>query len=679
MALLVAYAFMTGTAAADASAAIETETSPAMVQARSAQLAQLDALVRTGGDALPALRRAASGFDETAPYADQLGYLQLLAQAERDAGRMDEAYAVDDRIAWLAEANGDATHAAVGALGNVARKLRADPAAALKALGALDTRHATVRDPQFVAMVQQTYGDVYLALGQFDFALGHYLKALDLVRRHPDILGPRASDLWVALAKLYTYTGAPDKIADALASIDDRHAALPALTRVRIQVYRGLIEAIRDNQGEARAAYERALALARAHGLTKVEANILGNIADTYLEQTLYPQAERAARDALPVAERSGDVDAVLLAKANLGLALLGQGRIDDGSALIDEVAAAKRKAGSPDLKTLLAEESLALERAGQTGRALAVLREQNAVAVRQASVAREKSVAVLQEQFNAQQRAIQIDALRRENALKDREIAQRRVWQLIASGGAGLALLLCGFVYHLYRRSRRTQRRLEELNEELAFHSTHDALTGLLNRRSFRERMLLRDGAVVPGQAGQPGRNSGPRAECFILIDIDHFKPINDRYGHGAGDEVLVEVARRLRETVGERGLTMRWGGEEFLVYVESGDAAGAVDHAALLRDLLLAMAGQPLTVEGGAALTVTVSAGALSLPIGAGFGIASGADDVNGRRRGWQQAVALADHALYKSKADGRNRAYLIDGAGASRLILPECVAAA
>jgi diguanylate cyclase (GGDEF)-like protein len=642
--------------------------------------------VRAGGDALPALRRAASGFDDTAPYADQLGYLQLLAQAERDAGRMDDAYAVDDRIAWLAEANGDATHAAVGALGDVARKLRADPTAALKALGALDTRNAAVRDPQFVAMVQQTYGDVYLALGQFDFALGHYLKALDLVRRHPDILGPRASDLWIALAKLYTYTGAPDKIADALASIDDGHVALPALTRVRIQVYRGLIEAIRDRQGEARAAYERALALARAHGLTKVEANILGNIADTYLEQTLYPQAERAARDALPVAERSGDVDAVLLAKANLGLALLGQGRIDDGSALIDEVAAAKRKAASPDLKTLLAEESLALERAGQTGRALAVLREQNAVAVRQASVAREKSVAVLQEQFNAQQRAIQIDALRRENALKDREIAQRRIWQLIASGGAGLALLLCGFVYRLYRRSRRTQRRLEELNQELAFHSTHDALTGLLNRRSFRERMMLRDGAVAPGQAGQvshPGRSGGPRAECFILIDIDHFKPINDRYGHGAGDEVLVEVARRLREMVGERGLTMRWGGEEFLVYVESDNVAGAVDHAALLRDLLMAMAGQPLTVEGGATLTVTVSAGALSLPVGAGFGPASGADDRNGdvssRRRGWQQAVALADHALYKSKADGRNRAYLIDGAGASRLILPACAAAA
>ena len=165
----------------------------------------------------------------------------------------------------------------------------------------------------------------------------------------------------------------------------------------------------------------------------------------------------------------------------------------------------------------------------------------------------------MLQEQFNAQQRAIQIEGLRRANVLKDREIKQRRVWQLIASSGAALALLLCGFVFRLYRRSQRTQRQLELLNTELAFHSTHDALTGLLNRRSFRERMQVRAQRCDGGQGALP-------AECFVLLDIDHFKAINDRHGHAAGDEVLVEVARRaarggrrtrrLRDALGRRGI---------------------------------------------------------------------------------------------------------------------------
>jgi diguanylate cyclase (GGDEF)-like protein len=222
-------------------------------------------------------------------------------------------------------------------------------------------------------------------------------------------------------------------------------------------------------------------------------------------------------------------------------------------------------------------------------------------------------------------------------------------VWQLIASSVAALALLLCGFVFRLYRRSQRTQRQLELLNTELAFHSTHDALTGLLNRRSFRDRMQARGERAA--------------AECFILLDIDHFKAINDRYGHGAGDEVLVEVARRLRAAVGGRGLVLRWGGEEFLVYVESPARTG---HAGLVRALLDVLAASPVALEGGDVLAITLTAGALSLPAGAATG--------------WQQALALADHALYKGKQDGRNRAYLVDGAAAGmaalrpELILPD-----
>jgi diguanylate cyclase (GGDEF)-like protein len=201
-----------------------------------------------------------------------------------------------------------------------------------------------------------------------------------------------------------------------------------------------------------------------------------------------------------------------------------------------------------------------------------------------------------------------------------------------------------------LYRRSVRASGRLRELNEELAFHSTHDALTGLLNRRSFRAEMARR----TPGTGG-----------CFVLLDIDHFKSINDRLGHAAGDEVLVEVARRLRACVDARGLVLRWGGEEFLVHVDGGDTAG---HADLVRGLLCAVAAAPVRMADGQDVAVTITAGALVVP--------PGADTV----LDWQHALALADEALYRGKQDGRRCAYVVetDAAGSatrSTRVAPDC----
>jgi diguanylate cyclase (GGDEF)-like protein len=195
----------------------------------------------------------------------------------------------------------------------------------------------------------------------------------------------------------------------------------------------------------------------------------------------------------------------------------------------------------------------------------------------------------------------------------------------------------------------------LVEAHAEADRRSRTDMLTGAFNRRHFTgllESLLTQDQAP----AGQL---------AVLLVDIDHFKSINDRLGHAAGDEVLVEVAQRLRACVDARGRVLRWGGEEFLVHVDGGDTAG---HADLVRGLLCAIAAAPVRMADGQDVAVTITAGALVVP--------PGADTVVD----WQHALALADEALYRGKQEGRRCAYLVetDAAGSatrSTRVAPDC----
>jgi diguanylate cyclase (GGDEF)-like protein len=598
----------------------------------AAALARLEGLVRTAdAGALPALL-AAQNEVMAGTYADRIAYLKLLRRAYADRGDTAAAGQAAERIVRMAHAQGDALNTALGQLARAGATGGLGQTAALAAVTDIDVRHADLRDPEFTAALQQAYGDAYLQLGQYDFAHSHYLKALEIARRHPALLEPTVNGLRLAIAKVYVYTRAPDKVLATLAEIDPDGGPLPPPSAARRFVIEGIAHVMQGHPDRGRVAYYKGLAIAHAHGLALFEANALGNIADSWLEDGKYVEAERAARAALPLAAKSGDAPTRRIAAANLGFALAGQGHMLEGLAYIDRVLAEQRAEGAlPEMVNVLLEKSRMLEKAGLVRQALQALQAQQEVAAKLAAAEHEHTGKVLQEQFEAQRRAIEIESLRRENAVKDAQIRKRRMWQLIASTGAAVALLLCGFVWMLYRRSVRTSRRLRELNEELAFHSTHDALTGLLNRRSFRAAMAAR----TPG---------GSR--CFVLLDIDHFKSINDRLGHAAGDEVLVEVARRLGACVATQGLALRWGGEEFLVHADGGDAAS---HAALVRALLGAVAREPVATADGQRVDVTVTAGALSLPAGC-----DGAID-------WQHAVALADRALYRGKQDGRRCAYL------------------
>lgn len=596
------------------------------------------------GKARTMLVQEGPGLIAGAPYADRIHYLRLLRRLHADAGSLRYVNEINEQIITLAEAEGDALHLALASLGRAQTLIAGNqPGPGLGLLATLGARYGSLGNPEFDAGLETLTGSAHSALGQYDRALEHFMRALDVVRQHPAVWTPREADIRLAMARMYINLRDPARALDALRAIRARGKRLPPRLDASVPVFEGRALVAQGELGAALGAFDTALVLARRHALTSVEAGILGDIADVHLKTRRYADAETAARSALALA-RAGDADITRqVATANLGFALFGQGREQEGLRHVDGVIAEMRKSGalSPVVQ-ILVEKSQALERAGRFREALAVTREREAVAAQLALDERNKAIAALQEQFKAREQAARIDHLSRDNAVKDAEISQRQLLQTVASLGAALALFLCAGVLWLYRKSVRTGRQLTELNQELAYRSAHDPLTGLFNRRSFHDRMRSR--------TGQPQARLDA-AECFTLLDIDHFKRINDEYGHAVGDAVLVEVGKRLRQAVRGSDMVLRWGGEEFLVYSEGVSQA---QRPLLVRRLLDAISLAPVALDDGTLLQISVTAGAVSLPF---------SHDTE-RRIDWEQAIALADRALYKGKEAGRNRGYIVAG---------------
>lgn len=156
-----------------------------------------------------------------------------------------------------------------------------------------------------------------------------------------------------------------------------------------------------------------------------------------------------------------------------------------------------------------------------------------------------------------------------------------------------------------------------------------HDPLTGLFNRRGFLERAL-------------PMSNSGSSGESspsLVMLDIDHFKAINDRYGHEAGDRTLVAVADRLRGLSSVDSVVARWGGEEFVIFLSTSSEAQTNAFAERLRGELEAM---DVALADGNTLKLTASLGVSWAQHAIGI----------------EDLLRQADDALYQAKQAGRNR---------------------
>ncbi len=611
---------------------------------------QADAWLRQGFDhadaALRAIARAlvAPGLEPASVRILQRARGAVAARAGRDA-EMQAALQALDSLAAAGDSLARPDAALVRALGEEQQGRSAQAVTqareAADAYAAICGRGVMLRadcDPRAQWLAQQT-----LLLREREdvdpeLAIARGEEAVALAQR----AGDPALQAWTLATQATLRAGKGDAVhaqrdlaqAEALLREVNRPdiGARVALSRLRVASAAG------DSAGIDKALRAAFAAARRAHS-PRLVAVVQVNQSDVLVRRGDPVPALAAVQAALPVVRRVADrrLERILLhngALAHIALGHSGQAKLQ--AERLFELWAAEGTLGEQSLA--LREVADALAAAGDARTALDLYHRERDVTTRVMEAQRqaaERSASVRYDR-DAQQRNIELQA--RDNAIQVAELHNRslaqRLWTL-AAVVVGLAALLVGL---LLRRVRATQAALQRSQAQLKVQSECDPLTGLANRRHGQARLQAESGAA------------GAWSGSLLLVDVDHFKRVNDEHGHGAGDQVLLEVARRLQSAVREHDLVVRWGGEEFLVLAPAARDA-ALD--ALARRLIHAVGATPVPLGDADAIAVTVSVGYGAFPLAPGA-----------QAMGWERALNLADMALYTAKSQGRNRAVGIAG---------------
>ena len=621
------------------------------VQAGAAPLnfeEQVDALVRDGIErpepalaALTQLQREHNGsLDE------RRLLLQALGSVNARTGAAARAGALADQLQALA--SGDASGRTL-ATANLVRALVADAAGQQDVAAALAESALAVFQADCPAAAVKSalppncdYRSTWTALMLLErrasglgipvTATSHAQAALDLAEAAGDTR--RQLNNLISLALLAQGRGERDAAVWLMAQARRVAAQINDLAQqARLTSAQAHLAGMQGDQKGNVQALEEALALATLANAPRLQSQTLINLGDAYASMGRPADALRAAERALPIVRRYNDVRAERVLINNIGIAKIGLGRIAEGKQDMTRVLELRQQTGETGRQAnTLFEFGEALASAGDVRSALDLYHRERALSAELMRVNRDIALKDLQTRNDADARQRDIELLGRDNALKTEALANRdllqRIWWLLAAVMALASVL----VVMLYWRVRETNRRLAASHVQLQAQSERDPLTNLANRRHFQ--------SVMAQLGKQPGGFEG----ALLLVDIDHFKHVNDVHGHAAGDQVLVEVAKRLNDAVRNDDLVVRWGGEEFLILAPRAAPEQADQMAArVLRTL-----GAATIDIGSAELRVTASIGYARFPL-----------PPYNAEVPWEQAINLADMALYTAKNQGRNRA--------------------
>ena len=550
----------------------------------------------------------------------------LLGQARVAAGHMDAALQLADQLEREGRATpSDATLALALLIRSDAQLAGDVPRANLLANNAR-TLAQNAGDPYAQFWAAMVVGMTARMLGQDDEALARLREAYALANAQSPYR--RANALYQLSVLHRAMRQAESALDESKQAFSEAQRAGSTYGMAKAKMAESAaLELLKDPVREL-AAMQEALAIARRAGSNVEESLALINLADIHLRRKNFRAALDISRQSLELSNKLHDGSLIATNKANMGFALFGLGRMADGKRLAEEALTEYERTGaSADIADLLGEYAQHLAGAGDYKGALALHDRQQKVFDKILNAARQRDLRELQSKFDSERRIDRIELQNRES--------EQRFWWLFALMSLGSLTV----VAMLYRRVQITNGLLARRNEELGFHSIRDPLTSLYNRRHFQN--------FISEKPAETNRRRGAvekPVQAILLIDLDHFKLINDEFGHAAGDAVLIAVAQRLHDALRETDMIVRWGGEEFLVFVP---VAPSGELAEIVQRVLRAISAEPISFQ-GAEFHVTVSIGyaPMLLP----------PDDV---ALGWERVLDLADWALYVAKRRGRNRA--------------------
>lgn len=375
----------------------------------------------------------------------------------------------------------------------------------------------------------------------------------------------------------------------------------------------------------------RAAESAADEGVTRIHMLGYNNAGAALLHLGRLDESAHYLRLGITVADSVNNVNERSVMEFNLGYIDVLQGNHDAGLDAMREAEAVFRSFAAPhQIASLLTHLADAYEVAGRYQEQAAALKEQAQLREEHFRLERDRVFSELQIQYEAQEKSLQIRLLEQESALQQQDIASRERTQRFMLLVAFLLVCLIVLISLGFLKVRRLNGLLNQANRDLARQSKQDPLTGLWNRRAMSARL-------------QASTASNQHYAVFLL-DIDHFKHINDTYGHEAGDQVLIEVGERLRRLLRHEDMVVRWGGEEFLLFLPKSNIDGL---PALARRILDSVSLEPIKCE-NKHIRVTISGGYLH----------THTPGMEKFPPPFEDMVRIADLLLYTSKSRSRNQ---------------------
>ncbi|KQZ44375.1 diguanylate cyclase [Duganella sp. Root1480D1] len=581
----------------------------------------------------------------SAPPLTRAEFLAQLSLTHRSLGKHDVALALAEELYDFGRAQDNKIIIAKGLLTKAYVRSAMNERQVSHEL-AFEAEKVASATTDMVLRVQSTItaGQSYAEQGNYPVALIRLQSAVELAQKVENDKVPLASAL-NALTLFYTQVREYEKAWETLGETFEVSETLNSPGRMAIanNTEYGLAVDTQQYKRGMRALLAN-LDLTRKIGAKRMIATTLVNLSDINLKLHDFPTALRFANEASAAARDASDDANEATARINAGQAYMGTNKVAEGKKSFALGMAYYEKTGDkPELQALLTEYGEALERAGDYQGAVEAYHRERQISNELFESQRKKTMWELQEKYDTEKKKRQIEQLSHENQAKGAELTarrlQQRIWWLLAVVFA-LAAVIVGL---LYRKVRQANAQLEVKNLELKAQSSLDPLTALYNRRHFQDYMRTHN------QVERRGANGEDIVGALFLLDVDHFKHVNDTYGHAAGDAVLKMIAESLRIALRETDMIVRWGGEEFLAFLPAIPRNG-VDEIA--RRILNCVSSQPVPFQAHM-IHVNVSVGFAPFPLAPG-----------GLPLPWERAVNLVDMALYLAKAHGRNRAYGVRG---------------